>query len=253
MVGTASALEARWVRRRQWRGPDGLARLNPRTDRLRRRGDHYGKPQNPIAMTEVMAMPAETGPEEGTGIAQRKPVVIVGDGVPDRRNPYIFQPLLFQVVAALLAPAESLARSRRPDAAQKNEKPADVTGASPGNRTVEPLLRRRGFRRIAFDFVVAVIASCVTTYVSRQPFTAYGLLRIAHFAAPAVSASLLAITAVCFAVIGAGVVYFLRPANSPGEAVSKDAPPAPILTDGETPSPSVDPQFPIFGCPEAIQ
>jgi hypothetical protein len=195
-------------------------------------------------MREVKAMPAETGPEEAT--AQRKPVLIVGDGVPDRRNPYIVQPVLFQVAAALLAPAEILARSRRSAAAQKTEKPADVTGASTGNRTVEPFLRRRGFRRIAFDFVVAVIASCVTTYVSRQPFTAYGLLRIAHFAAPAVSASLLALTAVCFAVFGAGVVYFLRPANwtpSPGEAGSSDAPPAP----------SIDPQLPIFGGTEVIQ
>src|SRR6516225_2482296 len=81
----------------------------------------------PTEMTEVNTMnvmPAEIRPEEASGTAPRKRVVIVGGGFAgvnaaralrhadadvlliDRRNHHIFHPLLYQVATAVLSPAE---------------------------------------------------------------------------------------------------------------------------------------------------
>jgi cytochrome bd ubiquinol oxidase subunit I len=61
---------------------------------------------------------------------------------------------------------------------------------------------------------IAVLAGWFTTEVGRQPFTVYGLLRIADssspLAAPAVSSSLLAFVIVYFIVYAAGLTYLFR-------------------------------------------
>src|SRR5215813_5318896 len=117
------------------------------------------------------ALPAHAGPEQLTAPAPRKSVVIVGGGFAgvaaaralrradadilliDRRNHHIFQPLLYQVATAVLAPAEIAAPIRQLEAEQKNLRVllADVVGVDPAGRAVEASLPRGGVRRIAFD------------------------------------------------------------------------------------------------------
>src|ERR1700746_2630552 len=89
--------------------------------------------------------------------ADRKRVVIIGGGFAgiaaaralkradveitliDRRNHHIFQPLLYQVATAVLAPSEIAAPIRQLEAEQKNLSVllAEVKGISLGARTVE--------------------------------------------------------------------------------------------------------------------
>src|SRR5499426_1598600 len=91
----------------------------------------------------MSAMLAETRPEEAAAIVEalpprRKRVVIVGGGFAgiaaaralrhtdvevvliDRRNHHIFQPLLYQVATAVLAPAEIAAPIRQLEVKQQN-------------------------------------------------------------------------------------------------------------------------------------
>src|SRR5436309_12777121 len=91
----------------------------------------------------MSAMLAETRPDEATAVVEaprreRKRVVIIGGGFAgiaaahalrhadaeivliDRRNHYIFQPLLYQVATAILPPAMIAALIRQPEMKQRN-------------------------------------------------------------------------------------------------------------------------------------
>ena len=120
------------------------------------------------------AMPAEIRPQEAQGTAQRKRVVIVGAGFAgiaaaralrhadadilliDRRNHHIFQPLLYQVATAVLAPAEIAEPIRQLEAEQKNLRVllAEVSAVSLIDRTIEVSLPLGSVRKIAFDYLV---------------------------------------------------------------------------------------------------
>src|SRR5246500_667625 len=104
----------------------------------------------------------------------RKRVVIVGGGFAgiaaaralrhadaevvliDRRNHHIFQPLLYQVAAAVLSPAEIAAPIRQLEAAQRNVTVllAEVTAVDVASRTIEAASPGAGVRKIAFDYLV---------------------------------------------------------------------------------------------------
>ena len=109
--------------------------------------------------------------ERGT---QRPHVVIVGGGfagiaavkalrhcdanvtVIDRRNHHIFQPLLYQVATAVLAPADVAAPIRQLSARQKNVSVllAEVVGVDLGSRSRCRQVSERGDKKIAFDYLV---------------------------------------------------------------------------------------------------
>jgi NADH dehydrogenase len=74
----------------------------------------------------------------------------------DRRNHHIFQPLLYQVATAVLAPAEIAAPIRALEVKQENLDVmlAEVTAVSLANRTVDALSAHTGTRKISFDFLV---------------------------------------------------------------------------------------------------
>src|SRR5438477_8065949 len=102
---------------------------------------------------------------------RRKRIVIVGGGFAgiaaaralrrcdadvvliDRRNHHIFQPLLYQVATAVLAPAEIAAPIRQIEEKQTNLTVmlAEVTAVDLGSRSVGVSYPPSGTRRIAFD------------------------------------------------------------------------------------------------------
>src|SRR6516162_8959220 len=126
----------------------------------------------------MSAMFAESRREEATAIVEvprreRKRVVIIGGGFAgiaaahalrhadadvlliDRRNHHIFQPLLYQVAAAVLSPAEIAAPIRQLEAKQQNVTVllAEVTSVDVASRTIE-VASPGGARKIAFDYLV---------------------------------------------------------------------------------------------------
>ncbi|MBS3651017.1 cytochrome ubiquinol oxidase subunit I [Pseudaminobacter sp. 19-2017] len=102
---------------------------------------------------------------------------------------------------------------------------------------------------------VAVIAGWVTTEAGRQPYTVYGLLRMAEsvspLAAPAVGSSLLAFIVVYFAVFSVGTWYILRlMAHEPFPSEpGLERGSAPIRTAGITPAQGLDPRRAIGASP----
>jgi NADH dehydrogenase len=124
-------------------------------------------------------MLSETWPEVKPAIVEvprkdRKRVVIIGGGFAgvaaahalryadaevlliDRRNHYIFQPLLYQVATSVLSPADIAAPIRELEAKQPNLTVllAEVTGVSLVDRTVAANSPGAGVRKIGFDFLV---------------------------------------------------------------------------------------------------
>src|ERR1700759_906800 len=124
----------------------------------------------------MSAMLAETRPDKTTAVVetplpQRKRVVIIGGGFagiaaahalrhadPEvvliaRRNPHIFQPLLYQVAAAVLSPAEIAAPIRQLEAKQKNLSVllGEGKGINLGARTVDVYCPGLGVRTIGFN------------------------------------------------------------------------------------------------------
>src|SRR6266480_3106928 len=110
----------------------------------------------------MSAMLANTRPNDATAVvepprSERKRVVIVGGGFAglaaahalrhaeaevvliDRRNHHIFQPLLYQVATAVLAPSEIAAPIRQLEAKQTNLTVmlAEVTGVDVASRMIE--------------------------------------------------------------------------------------------------------------------
>jgi len=124
--------------------------------------------------------------------AERKRVVIVGGGFAglaaahalrhadvevvliDRRNHHIFQPLLYQVATAVLAPAEIAAPLRQLEAKQQNLNVllAEVAGVNVASRTVDASLPGVGIRRVSFDYLV-VATGMRPSYFGHDEFARY--------------------------------------------------------------------------------
>jgi NADH dehydrogenase len=92
----------------------------------------------------------------------------------DRRNHHIFQPLLYQVATAVLAPAEVAAPIRQLSARQKNLSVllAEVVDVDLGSRSVEVKYPGGGDRRMTFDYLV-VAAGVQSSYFGHNEFTKY--------------------------------------------------------------------------------
>jgi NADH dehydrogenase len=145
----------------------------------------------------MSAMLAETRPDEATAIVEaprreRKRVVIVGGGFAgiaaahalrhadaevvliDRRNHHIFQPLLYQVATAVLAPSEIAAPIRQLELKQRNLSVllAEVTAVDVASRTIEASYPGVGLRQIAFDYLV-VATGMRPSYFGHDEFAQY--------------------------------------------------------------------------------
>ena len=139
----------------------------------------------------------ETRPRETLSRAQaapsnRKRVVIIGGGFAgiaaaralrrsnaevvliDRRNHHIFQPLLYQVATALLAPAEIAAPIRQIEQKQKNLTVmlAEVTAVDLSSRSVSVSYPAPGTHRIPFDFLI-VAAGMQASYFGHDEFAKF--------------------------------------------------------------------------------
>ncbi|WFU45719.1 NAD(P)/FAD-dependent oxidoreductase (plasmid) [Bradyrhizobium sp. CB82] len=92
----------------------------------------------------------------------------------DRRNHHIFQPLLYQVATAVLAPAEIAAPFRQLEAKQKNLSVllAEVNGINPVARTIEATCPGAGSRKIEYDFLV-VAAGMRPSYFGHDEFARF--------------------------------------------------------------------------------
>jgi NADH:ubiquinone reductase (H+-translocating) len=113
-------------------------------------------------------------PAEANAAPRKKRAVIIGGGFAgiaaarslrrsnvdilllDRRNHHIFQPLLYQVATAVLAPSEIAAPLRQLEASQKNLRVllAEVKGINPAARAVEVICPGVGSRKFEYDFLV---------------------------------------------------------------------------------------------------
>src|SRR6478672_1855106 len=133
----------------------------------------------------MSAMLAETGRDQAKAVVEapcreRKRVVIIGGGFAgiaaahalrhadakvvliDRRNHYIFQPLLYQVATAVLSPAEIAAPIRQLEVKQRNLNVllAEVTGVDIASRTIEASSPGMSVRKVAFDYLVVATGVC---------------------------------------------------------------------------------------------
>jgi NADH dehydrogenase len=139
-----------------------------------------------------VARPEYGLPVAGTPSVRRKRIVIVGAGFAgiaaaralkrcdvdvvliDRRNHYIFQPLLYQVATAVLAPSEIAAPIRDLAAKQKNVSVmlAEVTGVDLNSRSVDASSPGVGVRRIQFDYLI-VATGMRPSYFGHDEFARY--------------------------------------------------------------------------------
>jgi NADH dehydrogenase len=137
-------------------------------------------------------MLAETDPFEIPTPGARPRVVIIGAGFAgvaaaralrkddaevvliDRRNHHIFQPLLYQVATAVLAPSEIAAPIRQVEAKQVNLNVmlADVVDIDLTHHTVEAVCPGIGMREVRFDFLV-VATGMRPSYFGHDEFAAY--------------------------------------------------------------------------------
>ena len=92
----------------------------------------------------------------------------------DRRNHHIFQPLLYQVATAVLAPSEIAAPIRQLEAKQKNLNVllAEVKGINLGARTIEAICPEIGSRKLAYDFLV-IATGMRPSYFGHDEFARY--------------------------------------------------------------------------------
>ena len=124
--------------------------------------------------------------------AKRPRIVIVGGGfagiaaakalrhcdaevvVIDRRNHHIFQPLLYQVATAVLAPSEVAAPIRQLEAKQKNVSVllAEVVGVDLGSRSIDANCPGIGIKKIGFEYLV-IAAGMQSSYFGHDKFAEY--------------------------------------------------------------------------------
>jgi len=92
----------------------------------------------------------------------------------DRRNHHIFQPLLYQVATAVLAPADVAAPIRQLAARQKNVSVllAEVVGVDLDSRSVDVKYPGAGDKRIAFDYLI-LAAGVQSSYFGHNEFATY--------------------------------------------------------------------------------
>jgi NADH dehydrogenase len=92
----------------------------------------------------------------------------------DRRNHHIFQPLLYQVATAVLAPADVAAPIRQLSARQKNASVllAEVVGVNVGSRSVAVKYSGTEEKKIAFDYLV-VASGVQSSYFGHNEFAKY--------------------------------------------------------------------------------
>lgn len=145
----------------------------------------------------MSAVPQGINPIEDFAFADesrgaRKHIVIIGGGFAgvaaaralrnadaevlliDRRNHHIFQPLLYQVATAVLAPAEIAAPIRQLEVKQKNLTVllAEVTNIDVASRMIEASAPGAGILRIAFDYLV-VGTGMRPSYFGHDEFARY--------------------------------------------------------------------------------
>ena len=145
----------------------------------------------------MSAMLTETRPDQAAAVVEaprreRKRIVIIGGGFAgiaaahalrhadtevlliDRRNHYIFQPLLYQVATAVLSPADIAAPIRQLEAKQRNVTVllAEVTGVDVASRVIEAAAPGAGVRKIAFDYLV-VATGMRPNYFGHDEFAQY--------------------------------------------------------------------------------
>jgi NADH:ubiquinone reductase (H+-translocating) len=145
---------------------------------------------------QAMATSESKTMSESFGILQpqskRPHVVIIGGGfagiaavkalrhceadvtVIDRRNHHIFQPLLYQVATAVLAPSDVAAPIRQLSARQKNVSVllAEVIGVDLASRTVEIKYPGAGDKKVAFDYLI-MAAGVQSSYFGHNEFAKY--------------------------------------------------------------------------------
>jgi NADH dehydrogenase len=145
-----------------------------------------------VALRRDSARAGDSPPTTGVSGAGRKQIVIVGGGFAgiaaaralkhsdadviliDRRNHHIFQPLLYQVATAVLAPSDIAAPIRQLEDEQKNVSVllAEVTNLDLASRTVEATCPGVGARKIPFDFLV-IAAGMRPSYFGHDEFARY--------------------------------------------------------------------------------
>jgi NADH dehydrogenase len=129
-------------------------------------------------------------PTARSAVARRRRIVIVGAGFSgiaaarglrrcdadvvliDRRNHHIFQPLLYQVATAVLAPAEIAAPIRQLVEKQQNLTVmlAEVTAVDLKSRSVDVSYPASGTHRIPFDFLI-LAAGMQPSYFGHDEFS----------------------------------------------------------------------------------
>src|SRR5882724_7481428 len=92
----------------------------------------------------------------------------------DRRNHHIFQPLLYQVATAVLAPAEIAAPIRQIEERQQNLTVmlAEVTAVDLSSLSVDVSYPTFGNHKIAFDFLI-IAAGMQPSYFGHDEFARY--------------------------------------------------------------------------------
>jgi NADH:ubiquinone reductase (H+-translocating) len=92
----------------------------------------------------------------------------------DRRNHHIFQPLLYQVATAVLAPSEVAAPIRQLEAKQRNVSVllAEVVGVDLGTRSVAANCPGVGIKKVSFDYLV-IAAGMQSSYFGHDEFAKY--------------------------------------------------------------------------------
>jgi NADH dehydrogenase len=136
--------------------------------------------------------PRQKTPRPEPAPAKRKRVLIIGGGfagiaaaralrrcdaevvLVDRRNHHIFQPLLYQVATAVLAPAEIAAPIRQIEQEQTNLTVlmAEVTAVDLSSRSVDVSYATSGTHKIPFDFLI-VAAGMQPSYFGHDEFARY--------------------------------------------------------------------------------
>src|SRR5258708_4827884 len=146
----------------------------------------------PQAMEGVAPRPVESAPPAAAPGTRRKRIVIVGGGfggiaaaralkhsdadvvLIDRRNHHIFQPLLYQVATAVLAPSEIAAPIRQLADKQKNLSVllGEVTGLDLRTRSIDASCPRVGIRKIQFDYLI-IATGMQPSYFGHDEFAKY--------------------------------------------------------------------------------